>query len=188
MPKLQELWNMANLVDKIERSNTNPRDPRNREVVYAAWDDPQIGNLETPINASGFSRALINNLPAYRQGLSPLRRGIEVGLAHGYWLLGPFVTFNPLRDTEVGSMTGLLAAIGTILIATLSISLYAASNPPAPLATVTVPSPPKALDNAEGWNEYATGFFLGGVGGAVFAYALLSNIELFQKYLSFVAQ
>lgn len=179
---------MANLVDKIERSNTNPRDPRNREVVHAAWDDPQIGNLETPINASGFSRAFINNLPAYRQGLSPLRRGLEVGLAHGYWLLGPFITFNPLRDTEVGSVTGLLATIGTILIATLSISLYAASNPPFPLATVTVPSPPKALSNSEGWNEYATGFFLGAVGGAVFAYALVTNIGLFQNYLNFVAQ
>lgn len=179
---------MANFVDKIEQSNDNPNDPRNREVVHAAWDDPQIGNLATPINASGISRAFINNLPAYRQGLSPQRRGIEVGLAHGYWLLGPFVTFNPLRDTEIGAFTGLLGTIGTLLIATLSLSLYAASNPPGPIATVTVPSPPQALNTSEGWNEYATGFFLGGVGGAAFAYALITNIGLFQKYLSFVAQ
>ncbi|HEY9653854.1 MAG TPA: photosystem I reaction center subunit XI [Crinalium sp.] len=179
---------MANFVDKIERSNTNPNDPRNREVVYAAWDDPQIGNLATPINASGLVRAYINNLPAYRQNLSPLRRGLEVGLAHGYWLLGPFITFNPLRDTEVGSIAGLLATLGTLLIATLSLSLYAASNPPSPIATVTVPSPPQMLSTSEGWNEYATGFFLGGVGGAVFAYGLVTNIALFQKYLGFVAQ
>ncbi len=176
---------MAHIVDKIDRSNTNPSDPRNREVVYAAWGDSQIGNLETPINASGITRAFINNLPAYRKGLSPLRRGVEVGLAHGYWLLGPFITFNPLRDSSVGSITGLLAAIGTILIATITISLYAASDPPQPTPTVTTPNPPQDLGTAEGWNEYATGFFIGGAGGAIFAYALLTNIELFRDFLHF---
>ncbi|NEP48678.1 MAG: photosystem I reaction center protein subunit XI, partial [Moorea sp. SIO3C2] len=28
--------------------------------------DPQVGNLATPINSSGFTKAFINNLPAYR--------------------------------------------------------------------------------------------------------------------------
>jgi len=39
--------------------------------------DPQVGNLATPLNSSGFTRAFINNLPAYREGLSPIRRGLE---------------------------------------------------------------------------------------------------------------
>jgi photosystem I subunit 11 len=32
------------------------------------------------------TRAILQNLPAYRSGLTPLLRGLEVGLAHGYFL------------------------------------------------------------------------------------------------------
>lgn len=172
---------MATFVEKIERSNDRPSDPRNREVVHPA-NDPQVGNLATPINASGLIKTYINNLPAYRRGLSPQRRGLEVGLAHGYWLVGPFATFNPLRMTDVTYLVGLLSAVGMILISTLAISLYAASNPPKPVATVTTPNPPRELNDnpSEGWNEYATGFFIGGVGGAIVAFMLLSNLDLFR--------
>lgn len=169
---------------KVDRSKDRPADPRNREVVHPA-NDPQVGNLETPINFSGFTRAYINNLPAYRRGLSPQRRGLEVGLAHGYWLVGPFATFNPLRDTDVGTLVGLFSAIGLILISTLAISLYAGSNPPAPVATITTPNPPQGFDTPEGWNEYASGFFIGGVGGAIVAYMLLANLHIVQSFAPF---
>ena len=33
----------------------------------------------------------LSNLPAYRTGVSPLLRGVEVGLAHGFFLPGPFI-------------------------------------------------------------------------------------------------
>lgn len=175
---------MSSFVDQIsESSQHNPNDPRNREVVHPAGD-PQVGNLATPINSSAFTKAFINNLPAYRQGLSPQRRGLEVGMAHGYWLLGPFVTYNPLRDTSIGDLAGLFATVGTILISTILISLYAASNPPAPIATITTPNPPRALATHEGWSEYATGFFLGGAGGAVVAYFLVVNLGPFLELLS----
>lgn len=174
---------MAQFVENIERSNTDPRDLRNREVVHAAGD-PQVGNLATPINASAFTRAFINNLPAYRKGLSPQRRGLEVGLAHGYWFLGPFVTYNPLRHTEIGNLAGLFATIGLVLFSTLAISLYAYSNPPAPTATLTTPNPPAALSDGEGWNEYASGFFIGGVGGAIVAYLLLVNLGALNGFLA----
>lgn len=169
------------VAQNVSESKDNPRDPRNREVVHPAKSNPQIGNLETPINFSGFTRVFINNLPAYRQGLSPQRRGLEVGLAHGYWLVGPFATFNPLRDTDVTHLVGLFSAIGMVVISTLAISLYASSNPPAPLATITNPNPPEALRSPEGWNEYASGFFIGGVGGAIVAYMLLANLGLFER-------
>ena len=53
------------------------------DVIKPAGD-PQIGNLETPINASALTKAFIGNLPAYRAGLSAQRRGleIEIGRAH----------------------------------------------------------------------------------------------------------
>jgi photosystem I subunit 11 len=176
---------MAQLIERLERSNENPRDVRNQEVVYPAKDDPQIGNLETPINFSGFTRAFINNLPAYRRGLSAQRRGLEVGLAHGYWLVGPFAYCNPLRNTDVGNLVGLLSTFGLIVISTLAISLYAASNPPKPLATITTPNPPAALTEQEGWNEYASGFLIGGVGGAIAAYFLIENLDVFRSFLNF---
>jgi photosystem I subunit XI len=170
----------------VDRSKDRPGDIRNREVVHPA-PDPQVGNLETPINYSGFTRAFINNLPAYRRGLSPQRRGLEVGLAHGYWLVGPFFEFNPLRYSEVGSLAALFATIGLILISTLAISLYAASDPPKPVATITTPNPPVAFDSQDGWNEYASGFFMGGVGGAVVAYFILANIDVFGNFLNIVS-
>ncbi|NJK49516.1 photosystem I reaction centre subunit XI PsaL [Candidatus Gracilibacteria bacterium] len=176
---------MTTFVDKIERSNSNPRDPRNREVVFAA-DSPYNGNLATPINSSPLVKTFINNLPAYRPGLTPLRRGLEVGLAHGYWLVGPFFEFNPMRFNEYGSLIALLSTVSLILISTLAISLYAGSNPPAPTVTITTPNPPKALADSEGWNEYASGFFIGGVGGAILAYAILSNIDVFGNFLNIV--
>ncbi|HTL88966.1 MAG TPA: photosystem I reaction center subunit XI [Leptolyngbya sp.] len=168
---------------KHPEASNRPNDPRNKEVVFPAYD-AQNGNLATPINASPLVKTYINALPAYRQGLSPLRRGLEVGLAHGYWILGPFVVLGPLRDTDLGNLAGLLSTIGLILISTLAISLYGASNPPAPTATITTPNPPSELSTGHGWNEYASGFFVGGVGGAAFAYFLLTNISLFKNFTS----
>jgi hypothetical protein len=33
----------------------------------------------------------LSSLPAYRTGVSPLLRGVEIGLAHGFFLPGPFI-------------------------------------------------------------------------------------------------
>ncbi|MBD2021644.1 photosystem I reaction center subunit XI [Leptolyngbya sp. FACHB-36] len=173
------------MVEAIDRSKDRPSDPRNREVVFPA-NDPLNGNLATPINSSPLVRAYINNLPAYRQGLTPIRRGLEVGLAHGYWIVGPFAKFNPLRDTEVGTLTALFATVGLLIISTLAISLYGASNPPAPTVTITTPNPPEALKTGEGWNEYGTGFLIGGVGGAIVAYFILANVDVFKNFLNFI--
>ena len=53
-----------------------------------AGGDPQVGNLATPLNSSDFSKSFIGNLPAYRPGLKPFRRGLEIGMAHGYFVYG----------------------------------------------------------------------------------------------------
>lgn len=163
---------MQSISRAVTESNDRPSDPRNREVVYPAFD-PQVGNLATPINSSKLTKTLINNMPAYRQGLTPLRRGVEVGIFHGYVLLGPFAKLNPLRDTANANFVGLLAALGTVLIAAASIVLYANSKPPAPAKTITTPNPPDGLSTQTGWNQYAMGFLVGGSLGALLAYLLL---------------
>jgi photosystem I subunit XI len=138
---------------------------------------PEIGDLATPINSSGFSRTFISNLPAYRARLSPNRRGLEVGMAHGFFLYGPFVITGPLRLTEHAGTAGLLATLGLISILTVCLSLYgnAGSGPSAQPPGVTVANPPADLFTHEGWSEFASGFLLGGCGGAFFAFLICST-------------
>jgi photosystem I subunit XI len=140
--------------------------------------DPQIGNLATPINGSGFSKAFINNLPAYRQGLSANRRGLEVGMAHGYFLYGPFALLGPLRETDLSATAGLLATLGMVAILTVALSIYGGAGTGKPTATLTTPNPPADLGSKEGWSEFASGFFLGASGGAFFAYFLCQTPHL----------
>jgi photosystem I subunit XI len=176
---------MTQLVDRIERSNNNPNDPRNREVVYPVAD-VQYGDLLTPINSSPIVKGIMKNLSFYRSGLSPLRRGIEVGVAHGYWLVGPFFKFNPLRYTPVGSLGALFSAFGLIIISSVLILLYAASHPPAPLTAAATPNPPEEFRTQAAWNDYAGGFFVGGVLGAIVAYLILSNVDVFNNFLTLI--
>ena len=170
------------MAQAIDASKDRPSDPRNREVVFPQGRDPQNSNLETPINASGLTKWYINNLPAYRQGITPLRRGLEAGMAHGYWLIGPFAKLGPLRDTDVANLAGLLSTLSMVAISTAALSLYAASNPPKPVVTATTNyQAPDVFRSQEGWNTYASGFLVGGIGGAVFAYFVLANIEIIQN-------
>jgi photosystem I subunit XI len=175
---------MTQFVERIDQSRTNPNDPRNQEVVYPA-NDPQTGNLATPINASPLARRFINSLSAYRSGISAQRRGLETGLAHGYILVGPFAYLNPLRHTSYTDLIGLASAIGLVVISTLLILLYAASNPRRPIATLTTPNLPDAFNSPQGWNEYAKGFLIGGVMGSGVAYLLITNLGTFKALFNF---
>ncbi|HEY9630047.1 MAG TPA: photosystem I reaction center subunit XI [Coleofasciculaceae cyanobacterium] len=175
---------MTQLIEKIERSNNRSSDPRNQEVIYPVAD-PQYADLATPINSSPLVRAFVSNLSAYRHGLSPLRRGLEAGLAHGYILVGPFAKFNPLRYTESGTLVALLSALALVLISSFAIVLYAASNPPAPLSAVAAPAP-DAFKSQKGWNEYAKGFTLGGAIGAIAAYFILANFDVYGNFLTLI--
>ncbi len=147
------------------------------DVIQDAGD-PQVGNLATPVNASAFTKAFINNLPAYRQGLSANRRGLEVGMAHGYFLYGPLVVLGPLRDSDLAAFAGLLAAVGFIGILTVALSIYGQVGISAPTASVTTANPPGNLGTQEGWSDFASGFLLGGCGGAAFAYFLCTTPHL----------
>jgi photosystem I subunit XI len=176
---------MAQLVDRIERSNNNPNDPRNKEVVHPVAD-VQYGDLLTPINSSAIAKGIMKNLSFYRSGISPLRRGIEVGVTHGYWLVGPFFKFNPLRYTPVGSLGSLFSAFGIVILSAVMILLYAASHPPAPAKATATPNPPEEFKNQAAWNDYAGGFFVGGVIGAIAAYLILVNFDVFDNFLTLI--
>lgn len=148
-------------------------DARDIEMVKPYGGDPFVGHLSTPISDSAFTRAFIGNLPAYRKGLSPVLRGLEIGMAHGYFLLGPWVVFGPLRDyAEARYLGALVSALVLVLLGTAGmaawglVSLKSASDSPAGT---------DRLKTSEGWSEFAGGFFIGGMGGAFVAYFLLEN-------------
>ena len=64
----------------------------------------------------------LSNLPAYRTGVSPLLRGVEIGLTHGFFVAGPFIKLGPLRATEAAEVSGSLSAAGLVLILTVCLS------------------------------------------------------------------
>jgi photosystem II CP43 chlorophyll apoprotein len=150
----------------------------------------QSGNLATPISSSDLTLNFLKNLPIYRSGLSPLTRGLEIGMAHGYWLIGPFAKLGPLRDSTSANLAGLIAAAGVIVIATVCLSFYGSvtferrlKTLPRPAFTETVPNVPTSLQSVDGWSQFSGGFLIGGVGGAIFAYLLLSNLDLLQQLI-----
>lgn len=135
-------------------------------------DDPFVGHLSTPITSSAITRAILQNLPAYRNGLTPLLRGLEIGLAHGYFLIGPFIKLGPLRDSDIGLLAGFLSTIGLIVILTLGLTIYGITtfqDTPNEASQVT-------LQNKKAWNQFKGGFFVGGCGSAGFAFICLSSI------------
>jgi len=138
-------------------------------------DDPFVGHLATPITSSSVTRAILKNLPAYRFGLTPLLRGLEIGLAHGYFLIGPFAKLGPLRNSDIGLLSGFLSTVGLILILTLGLTIYGrAVFGPTKEAGDAV-----QLQSKKAWDEFKGGFFVGACGSAGFAFICLSSIPTF---------
>lgn len=139
-----------------------------RVYVSAPDGDPQIGNFATPINNTPAIKVFLDWLPISRPNLAPIARGLEIGMAHGYWLVGPFTKLGPLRAEAVGPVIGLLGASAIVLLMTMALSIYGYVTP--------LQSTP--VGDSKGWSEFASGFLIGGIGGAVVAYLLLANSEL----------
>jgi len=143
-------------------------------------DDPFVGHLATPITSSAVTRAILKNLPAYRFGLTPLLRGLEIGLAHGYFLMGPFVKLGPLRNSEIALFAGFLSTIGLILILTLGLTIYGvAAFGQEDLTNLTTESNETYLQTKTAWDQFKGGFFVGACGSAGFAFICLSSIPTF---------
>ena len=142
--------------------------------------DPCVGNLQTPVNSGYVTKAFINNLPFYREGISNNFRDLETGAAFGYLLYGPFTMTGPLRESDFALTVGLLGAIGAVHILTALLLLYNSPGkaPNVQPADCTVNNPPKDLFTKAGWADFTSGFWLGGCGGAVFAWLLCGTLHL----------
>ena len=136
-------------------------------------DDPFVGNLATPISTSSFTRSFLSNLPAYRVGLSPLLRGLEIGMAHGYFLVGPFYKLGPLRASDVALLSGLFSSIGLIIIMSACLAIYG-------VVSFEETENKDVLQSSQGWRQFTSGWLVGSIGGSIFAYILISNIVFLQ--------
>ncbi|XP_072950683.1 photosystem I reaction center subunit XI, chloroplastic [Typha angustifolia] len=155
------------------------------QVIQPINGDPFIGSLETPVTSSPLVAWYLSNLPAYRTAVSPLLRGIEVGLAHGYLLVGPFVKAGPLRNTPYAGTAGSLAAAGLVVILSICLTMYGVASfkegEPSTAPTLTLTGRKKEADKlqtSEGWAQFSGGFFFGGISGVTWAYFLLYVLDL----------
>ena len=176
---LGHIWHAIRARGKEAGFNFNA--PNSSLVVS---EEPFVGNLKTPLNSSDFSKWWLNNIPFYRSGLSPWFRGLEIGMAHGYLLFGPFALLGPLRNTEQGNFIGLLSAGGLIAILTVCLAIYGAASfnkewrSDFPTYSTANPDVPNELKTTGGWNQFAVAFLVGGLGGALVAYQIYDNLGL----------
>nr|YP_009545247.1 photosystem I subunit XI [Synura uvella]AYO28401.1 photosystem I subunit XI [Synura uvella] len=145
------------------------------DVVAPFQGDPFVGHLSTPITTSNFTKSYLSLLPAYKKGLSPLLRGINIGYVHGYFLLGPFVKLGPLRNSEVANFVGLVSTISLIIILTTCLLIYGYVR----FSENEEFGKKNLVDflNSKGWYQFTSGFIVGGFGGASVAYLLLKFVS-----------
>jgi photosystem I subunit 11 len=129
--------------------------------------DPFVGHLSTPITTSLATRAILENLPAYRLGLSSVMRGLEIGMAHGYFFVGPFTLLGPLRNSEIANLSGFLSAVGLICILGLGLASYG-------YVSFDGSEQGDNILTKKGWSKFTGGFMIGAFGGALFAFLLLN--------------
>ena len=148
--------------------------PKSYDVVSSFEGDPFVGHLSTPITTSTLTKTYLSLLPAYKVGLSPLLRGINIGFVHGYFLLGPFVKLGPLRDSQVANFVGFVSTISLIIILTTCLLIYGFVT----FSDKNTKPTTNLLDilTSKGWNQFTSGFIVGGFGGASIAYVLLKFI------------
>lgn len=116
-------------------------------------------------------------MPAYRTGVSPLLRGVEIGLTHGFFITGPFIKLGPLRSTDVAEVVGSLSGAGLVVILTACLTIYGAVSFQQPevvgVKTLTGRSVARdPLQTSEGWAQFSSGWLVGGLSGVAFACAL----------------
>jgi photosystem II CP43 chlorophyll apoprotein len=166
-------------------------DLKNGDMVQPPQINPQTAKGATAIDSSDLTLKLLKYLPIYRPGVSPLGRGLEIGMAHGYWLVGPFATLGSLaslQNSDLANLIGLLAAGSLIVILTIGFSIYGTTSferqpQTVPPVGTTVPSVPQTINTTEGWSQFTEGFLIGGIGGVIFAYLLLSSVAVFAAFV-----
>ena len=139
--------------------------------LNVSYEQTYVGHLMTPITTSSISIQFLQNLPVYRASGTALLRGLEVGLAHGYFLLGPFLKLNPLRNSTSSLLVGFLSTIGLSIILNLGVSIYGFAMFNKYSKTDT-----SSLQTSVLWKQFSYGLFIGLWSGCMFATLLVNAI------------
>ena len=137
------------------------------------YNDPSVGHLSTPITTSSATEAILSNLPAYRKGLTPSLRGLEIGMAHGYFLLGPFYKLGPLRNSDISLLAGSMSAVGLVTILILALVIYGNVSFDTDTGSKYESLEATNFQTKLGWKDFTGGFTVGGYGGVFFAALLI---------------
>merc|ERR1719284_1953780 len=130
--------------------------------------EPFAGDqCQTPVTQGLFAKQYVANMAFYREGLKPWQRGLEIGMAHGYFLIGPFVSLGPLRNTPEAATVGLLCGAAVVGLVSVGGLLFGATIKPTRFDR-------KGDPPASGFQEMINWHALGGIGGAGFAHALIT--------------
>ncbi|NER35077.1 MAG: chlorophyll a/b binding light-harvesting protein [Oscillatoria sp. SIO1A7] len=150
------------------RSRAAAFDMKLGEYVAPVASEVQDGSLKTVKN-SDVTLLFLRNLPIYRQSLSPVMRGLEVGMAHGYFLLGPHIILSPIEDSQVANQAGFILTVVAVGLIAIALNFYDSDSEKRNTFYWQ--------KSAEDWSLFRGGFLVGGVGGAMVAYFLMENIE-----------
>ncbi|KAG1657335.1 hypothetical protein FOA52_003758 [Chlamydomonas sp. UWO 241] len=170
----------------MARRTVTVRAAEKAQIITPLNGDPFVGMLETPITSNGDVATFLSNLPAYRTGVSPTLRGVEIGLAHGFLLAGPFIKLGPLRNAADGipEIAGCASGAGLVLILALCLSIYGSamfqSTPAIGVKTLSGRSVQRdPLFTADGWNGFAAGWTVGGLSGVAWAYIMTQALPYY---------
>ncbi|CAE6952520.1 psaL [Symbiodinium natans] len=131
--------------------------------------EPFAGDQVITLTENGlFAKQFLSNMAFYREGLKPWQRGLEIGMAHGYFLIGPFTSLGPLRNTPEAATVGLLCGCAIVGIVSIGGLLFGSTIKPTRFD--------KEGDKpAAGFIEMINWHAIGGLGGAGFAHALITD-------------
>lgn len=147
--------------------------------------------LSTPVTASIATNWYLEKLPIFNRSLHPVGKGYRIGITHGYFLLGPFYIFGPLRNSENALLAGLESEIALIVILTIALNIYGIarfSNPKRNPSEFTYDEQTDSYIEYKNWfdcrglesfrscKKFALGFFIGALEGSLIAAYILFTI------------
>merc|ERR1711862_828200 len=158
------------------RTKVVTRAQENADVIQPLNNDPFIGMMETPVTSAPVVVNYLSNLPIYRIDVPTLARGFEIGLAHGFFLPGPFIKLGPLRNIDdTAEVAGCMSAAGLVLILAVCMSIYGDISFQRK-TTVDIKTlsgrmiVPHELQSSSGWANLASGWLAGGLSGVLYCY------------------
>jgi len=93
-------------------------------------------------------------------------------MTHGYFLVGPFYKLGPLRNSDVALLSGFFSSLGLVIIMSACLAIYG-------VVSFEESEASDQLQSSKGWKQFTSGWLVGAIGGASFAFMLLSNVPMF---------